>query len=88
MNQFHNQSKLPNRFCVEFDTFKKLTFLERLKVLIGYNPVVSTSVKVDKRTGQAWTLSVLSLTPLQNERDVINQQKVLDMNEPTQNDNC
>ncbi len=78
---FYNQSRLPNRFCVEFDQFRKLTFLERVKILIGFNVVTTTSVKVDKRTGQAWTLSVLSLTPLKDEKDVINQQKILDMGE-------
>ena len=77
--QFLNQSKLPNRFAVEFETFSKFTWLDRLKVLVGYNAVVRTAVRVDKRTGQAWQMSVLTLTPLKDEKDVIAQQTVLDM---------
>ena len=41
--------KMPNRFIVDFDGFRKLTRRERLKILFGWNLHTKTTVLVDRR---------------------------------------
>lgn len=57
-----NQPKLPNRFEVSFQNFRKFNWRERLKILCGFNAVVETTVRIDKRSGQTWQSSALTLT--------------------------
>ena len=65
--------KIPNRFCIEFDTFKRWSWRERLKILFGYNLVVRVAIKVDKRDGRSWTSCLPGLTPMTSEKAVIEQ---------------
>ncbi len=82
---FLGQQKIPNRFAIEFDEFRKFSFKERLCVLIGYNPVARVKVLVDKRDGRSWASCQVGLTPLKNEKDVIAELRKLDMQEKPQN---
>ena len=75
---FLGQRKLPNRFAVEFDQFRKFTFKERLCVLIGYNPIARVRVLIDKRDGKAQTHVSVGLTALQDDKAVIEELRKLD----------
>jgi hypothetical protein len=55
--------KLPNKYVVEFDTFRRLSWPERFKVLLGFNLSVRSKVIVHARNGQAWTSCTVALTP-------------------------
>ena len=76
---FFGQRRLPNRFEIQFDTFKKFTWRERLKILLGYNLVVRVAIKVDKRDGRSWTSCLPALTPLKSEQAVIEQLRKQDI---------
>lgn len=75
---FLGQRKLPNRFAVDFDSFRRFTFKERLCVLIGYNPVARVKVLINKRDGSAFTNVTVGLTPLKSEKDVVESLRRLD----------
>ena len=73
-----HQRRIPNRFCISFDTFKKFTWRERLKVALGYNLVVRVDIKIDKRDGRSWTSCLPALTKLTSEKAVIEQLRIQD----------
>ena len=76
---FLHQRKLPNRFEIQADTFKRFTWRERLKILIGYNLIVRVSHRVDKRSGQSWLECLPGLTPLKTEKDVVEDLRKFDV---------
>lgn len=43
------EKKLPNKFVVEFDGFRKLTLKERLLILLGYNIKTLSKVVINRR---------------------------------------
>lgn len=54
--------KLPQKFVVEFDTFRKLTFRERLKILFGFNLLALVKVVVDRRNTSVKQSTFILLT--------------------------
>lgn len=68
-----NQS-IPRRISIEFDTFSKLKFLDRIRIMIGYNIVARVKINVDKRTGQAWQACHLGLTTAVSAEQVVQAQ--------------
>ena len=76
---FLHQRKLPNRFEIQFDTFRKWSWRDRLKILFGYNLIVRVAIKVDKRDGRSWTSCLPGLTPLTTEKAVIEDLRKFDM---------
>jgi hypothetical protein len=76
---FLGQRKMPNRFCVEFDTFKRWSWRDRLRILFGFNLVVRVNIMVDKRDGRSWTSCLPGLTPLTTEKAVIDDLRKFDM---------
>lgn len=56
------EHKLPNKFVVEFDAFRKLTRLERLKILLGYNLLGVAKCVIQRRQGNAYTKLNIQLT--------------------------
>jgi hypothetical protein len=78
-NNFLGQRKLPNRFCVEFDTFRRLSLKERLCVMAGFNIVARVKVMIDKRDGRSWTNCEVGFTPLKTDKEVISELQKMDM---------
>lgn len=54
--------KLPNKLTVEFDSFRKLRFKERLQILLGYNIAVQTRVVVHRRDARVFGGTEVHLT--------------------------
>lgn len=55
-------TRLPNKYVVEFDTFHRLGWLDRWKVLLGFNLTIKSKVIVHTRNGQAWTGCTVAMT--------------------------
>lgn len=56
------ENKLPTNFVVEFDGFRRLTFKERLLILIGYNLTTLSKVIVNRRGGSVKAHTAVVLT--------------------------
>ena len=65
MLKMQNQprKKLLNRFKVELDYKKGLTFTQRVKILFGHNIKLRINLLVDKRDGRVWESVEMTTTP-------------------------
>jgi hypothetical protein len=68
------KQSIPRRISVEFDVFHKWKFMDRVRIILGYNVIARVKVNVDKRTGEAFQICQLGLTDAASEKDVIKQQ--------------
>ena len=57
-----NTKALKRRFEVNLEYFKKLRFIDRLRILIGYNVVARVTLRGDRRTGEFHERGELFLT--------------------------
>lgn len=57
-----SEQKIPRRFRVDTEHFKKFTLWERIKIALGYNLKLSIDTAMDKRDGRCWQKVVPSLT--------------------------
>ncbi len=70
---YHTERKLPQKFVVDFDDFKTLTWRERLKILIGYNLILRGKLMVDRRHADVrYAVNVL-LTKHVNAKEVVKE---------------
>jgi hypothetical protein len=79
----HTTHKLPNRFKLQREGLFRLSFIERVRILFGYNILAEVTVLIDKRNGRVFTEErpdktvqdgiKLSLTPLLTAKEVREQ---------------
>lgn len=70
-----NLPKLPNQFKVSFEQFHKLSFMARLRLIVGWNVLCETRVLVDKRSGRTRGGTKLMLTNAKDEQTAADQHR-------------
>lgn len=76
------KQSIPRRISIQFDVFHRLKFMDRVRILVGYNIVCRVVVNVDKRTGQAFQSCQIGLTNAVNEQQIIQGQQVASLQAP------
>lgn len=74
--------KLPNRFRADTEYFRKLTWLDRLKIAFGFNLKVRIETAVDKRTQQVWQKVTVETTKAESQQGQLRDDN--DPSSPTQ----
>jgi len=62
---------LPRKFKVELSGFRKLRFMERVKIMLGVNLCYNAVIAVDKRTGEVSQFVRVGLTTSCSDTDEV-----------------